>query len=818
MQHSELPTPVGRCELDFAYFRWVHRPGEHLSVLDNLSDLENCIKRVGANATTLGAMIDPQPAAADHTFVDDLSLGRLGDHVRTVVRNRTPFTAYLGEFNNPWFMNYSEKFISANPDSWMRDPHGKRIELRRRTRSGEKVVPVTAIDDAAIMKLAGELIRKAAHELSRTGLVAQWGIGTEESYPELFGLPHSDFRPAFWHHFGRWLETFSSGHAYAQIEVLADGETPAANAWYAFREHAMSDRAASYMRAILDAAPEHPAFYPTHNSLFCRQTRRKLGQPAALMAGASDGLEMGHITIDDDDERLNPLVNAHFSSFGKPIIVPRLANKTLDPNVAGGGRSFTPRMLRRLVYESLGQGCWHIGPIHWSSTLHDGVWHIKDTPAEKECRDVFGEITALGPILAGAGKVQPQVALLISEETWRDSWNPRWTGFYQDSLVAHWNMSVVSDLSVGADLAVRTPVLISVDNRRVSRASLDGVRAYLAAGGRILACGPFAELDENYRVVTDRSIQNTDNFLALTDCDSTTRRRLIAQFHNGEGAFSVEDDYYPVLFENVSAAIDRVAPDLATGPFKVRSADPAEVNVFPLTDRHSLFLVVINMSDRETSATITPPDAGAKHHRLRCANAITGQPLDGVPHYSISLRPYGTAVVWFYPIVTAAESDDAFLRAEEAIAAAQNAGYDVETQKSLLQAASKHATGSAQFLVTKKWTISQSVLGSAFVKPDVISAGNGAVTLRALVTTSDLLPLKNANVSARFTPGSVRRIPLSLTHDSVYTATVEPNDVPAFYDPERHAYRRFGAGMTRVTFDVTSAEGIAGGAVVNIRL
>jgi hypothetical protein len=154
----------------------------------------------------------------------------------------------------------------------------------------------------------------------------------------------------------------------------------------------MADRAACYMQAFLDADRDHPVFYPTHGNLFLRNVRLALAQLPSLMAAATDGMEMGHITIDDDDERLNPLVNAHFGAFGKPLINPRLANKTLDPEAKGGGRSFTPQMLRRLVYECVGQGVWHIGPIHWTSTLHDGERAIKDTPAEVECQKVFAEI------------------------------------------------------------------------------------------------------------------------------------------------------------------------------------------------------------------------------------------------------------------------------------------------------------------------------------------------------------------------------------------------------------------------------------------
>src|SRR5690606_27523197 len=117
-----------------------------------------------------------------------------------------------------------------------------------------------------------------------------------------------------------------------------------------------------------------------------------MGHPPALLAGACDGFETGQIVIEDDSESLNLLTLSHLTAYGLPVVTPRLANKTLDPEAMGGGRSFTPEMLRRLVYECLGMGVEHIGMVQWEGDLADGLWHIKDTPAEKAAADVFAEI------------------------------------------------------------------------------------------------------------------------------------------------------------------------------------------------------------------------------------------------------------------------------------------------------------------------------------------------------------------------------------------------------------------------------------------
>lgn len=44
---------VFKRELQPHYLQWVGCPGEHLSILDNLTDLDACKKRTGANATTV---------------------------------------------------------------------------------------------------------------------------------------------------------------------------------------------------------------------------------------------------------------------------------------------------------------------------------------------------------------------------------------------------------------------------------------------------------------------------------------------------------------------------------------------------------------------------------------------------------------------------------------------------------------------------------------------------------------------------------------------------------------------------------------------
>jgi hypothetical protein len=210
-------------------------------------------------------------------------------------------------------------------------------------------------------------------------------------YPEFFGLGHGDYRPVSWRHFEAWCK--AHGEAVPQKEETIEENSPARNLWLRFREQAMADRAAYYYQAILAKDDTHLCFYPTHGSFMHGISRAQLGQQTDSLVSACDGIEMGHILIDDDAERRNVLLISYNASFGTPVIVPRLGNKTPDLGMAGGGRSFTPRTLRRLVYECAGMGVSVIYPIHWRSHLHDGEWLIKNTPAEQECRQVFDELT-----------------------------------------------------------------------------------------------------------------------------------------------------------------------------------------------------------------------------------------------------------------------------------------------------------------------------------------------------------------------------------------------------------------------------------------
>jgi hypothetical protein len=182
--------------------------------------------------------------------------------------------------------------------------------------------------------------------------------------------------------------------------IIRAGENP----WIAFDDPVLTDATLRQMRETVPLLRQldttRPVFIPTHGNPFALDFRVKMGYPLTDLAGAADGFEAGPISIDDDPERLHRLTLDMQTSFGVMVVAPRLANKQLDSRAQGGGRSFSPASARRAVYEALGMGVWHIGLVQWRGSLPDGEWGISGTPAEAECKRLFGELRAGGKVVA----------------------------------------------------------------------------------------------------------------------------------------------------------------------------------------------------------------------------------------------------------------------------------------------------------------------------------------------------------------------------------------------------------------------------------
>ena len=298
----------------------------------------------------------------------------------TLANLRVDAGAGIGEHNNAFFVVYPDWFWQMHPQAAMRDRDGNII------RAGEN--PWIAFDDPVLTDATLRQMRETVPLLRQQKRVRYWVIGGEQGYPDYFGLPEGDFRPEFLAHYRAWCRH----HGLPESED--------ASQWRRFREAAMTERFALYTAHLRQLDTTRPVFIPTHGNPFALDFRVKMGYPLTDLAGAADGFEAGPISIDDDPERLHRLTLDMQTSLGVMVVAPRLANKQLDSRAQGGGRSFSPASARRAVYEALGMGVWHIGLVQWRGSLPDGEWGISGTPAEAECKRLFGELRAGGKVVA----------------------------------------------------------------------------------------------------------------------------------------------------------------------------------------------------------------------------------------------------------------------------------------------------------------------------------------------------------------------------------------------------------------------------------
>ncbi len=793
------PAPASltfRAELEPVYRQWVEGPGAMLSVLDSISDVEEARARVGIDAAV--GFVDLTAALRPREEGEGPRPGPMARNLETLKSGDLVGQFFVGERNNPYFTYYTEEFREAHPEAFMLDKDGNLIEVISNP-IGNRRNPVPAVDDPTIMRLASELIRREVESVGDDPRVRGWFIGSEEAYPDYFGLPVGDFREASKDHYKAFAARTGLPLPVDPAAITAESDSPARAAWYIFREQAIADRASGHMQSFLSADRSRPVMYPTHGHPFAGDMRRKLGQPPALLAGACDGFEMGHITIDNDDENLNLLYLANYTAYGVPTVAPRLGNKTLDEAARGGGRSFTPPMLRRLLYECLGMGVWHIGPIHWRASLGDGEWFIKDTPAEAECAAVFAEFKRLRPVLAGMSRLQPAVGLYVSDDTWLKEWNPRWTAFIQDAVAAHWNVTMVNDALLGADLAARMPVLVSLENTRLSEEARRGLDAYVDAGGRVYAWGGLGTED-----ALGRSAAAFDRAVVLDLTPESETRTLVNQFQTGDGAWQWPHEFRALPVAAIEGALLKDLAEHRLRPIDVEAARPKDLEVFTLTEGLSLATVIVNRGGEAVEARVKIadgllPDAS----RLVPENALEpGEPLpveDG--RVLVQLEPHGTAVLWFHPDMSADDARAKAAAAESTVAAWREAGADTAPFEPLLQAL-RNALDDGR-VIAKAGCLAEVIRASYAVKADAAARLEGGLELTARVFDSNGSPATDAAVRVRIVPGPFAFHAFEPGDDGVYRLTVPTDDLPRIYNFEKRAYEPL-QGPARLVFTAHS--------------
>ncbi len=791
--HEKRQNQSYKKELQAPYWVWFAQPGNMLSVFDNASDMESSVERVHANATYIIRNL--------HLIEDESS--PLGAEVNTDFTEFKDLLEYteprghavevsLGERNNPFFTYYPELFIQRNPDSYMRDIEGNLITTSINPIRGiESLTP--AICDDVITRLASTYIRSAVTHLKDYNSIHSWVIGSEESYPDYFGLPLGDYRPAFLNQFRIWLK-----HRALEIDhddmhkTLGNAPNPTWLAWYHFREQAMADRAAIYMTDFIATdSKQRPVLFPTHGNPFSGGHRRGLGVSPSLMVGACDGFEMGHISIDDDEERLNLLFMTVLSAYGQPLSVPRLGNKTLDETARGGGRTFTPVMLRRLVYECLGMGVNHIGPIHWRASLGDGEWFIKDTPTETTVAEVFQEIHNAQPLLAGMARVQPRIGLYVSDTEWVTGWNQRWTAFFHDMLDNHWHATILGDALLSPEQANQIPLVISIENRHVSEESAKSLLAYLQAGGRVLSWGEHPTVDMFGYPLPDSlhsAIINHVNLTKLEVPPLETSRTIVNRFQTGTGAWEWPHTINPVDFDNIVTVIQQHLSTEQIHPIRILEGAAAhQVTVLPLTDGFSLMTVLIN--NRDTSVNLSLQPAESADIAWQVYNGATHEEIvtDSTGYAAVELEPNGTQLIWFTPETDNEQRMQAIDAAQTAFEAWRVAGADTAFLTKHREFLEQEDLDAKPVMLKKAYALAHGMSTILALRLDSEISFEGDLIVRAKVIDAQGTTHSDVDVLCKITPDSPKlyRMQSDGTH---YTLHLPSAELTSYYDPFEGKY------------------------------
>lgn len=796
-----------RQELELGYFKWLERPGEDLGVFDNEGDFEECRKRVHCNCSHWSMNLQMKYEEESGKYIADISgmeeaLKRLNDPVA----GRHHVIVWGGDHNNVYFPSFT-RYKKTLPECLMQGINGEYLELHDPLINGGEGIPMPAIDDETLITLNCEMLGTQAENLKNSQYVKAYMLGMEELYPEYFGLGNGDFRPASWKHFEAWCAR-KGCPVPVREKVVEEDMSPERMLWLQFREQAMADRCGNYYEAILNKDENHLIFYPTHGSTMCRDNRSRLGQQPGTLACQCDGMEMGHIMVENDEERRNVLLISHFTSFGAPVIVPRLGNKRVDLNAIGGGKSFSAAMLRRLVYECLGMGVSKIFPIHWTSRLHDGEWFIKNTEAETECRKVFDEITLAAPFLSGMGRLQPQAGILAGNAEWIRGWKPEWTGFMQDAFSGQYHMTLISDEIVGKHLAVRMPVIFVLDNAVIMRETLNALYDYVEAGGHVIIWGNFAVKDENqdfYREDERGPLIHHSNVYFVSE--SRGKRRVLREFFlSGPeyGIFGERFMYQELPFKAICAAAEEINGCILR-PFVTETEAEAElnhINIYPLTDRKSMIAVCINNGEDNVVFTIRPDSRLMENFQVY--DICTGKICDTRQ----CLHGGETKLLWFCPENVEEDYEDRLIEAENGFEKWQAVGADVSPYRYLY---SHMRTGSS----LKKRAVLTNVMLNTLAVATEYKFEKGKLHINCKVFDSSAERVKNARVSFRLSPGSFEWKELEEVENG-YTCILDEKKLPVIYDVERKEYVKLD-GTCRMVIRAEKDEK-QGGSVINIHI
>ncbi len=604
-----------------------------------------------------------------------LGRGYLLDLARTGLRG----SLGVGTQNNAFFTQFPDWFWRRWPDAAMRDGAGQRIVARGRGFQA----PWPALEHAAVVAAASSHARDFVRLARHWPQIAYWVLGGESLYPTYFDRDRlADYSAPALRHWRAWCRR------------RFGRELPAPRRWtksaatlhfLEFREQALAEVFQYHAAAVRAQDTSRPALVPVHGDIYGGHARRNLGMRPALWAAMGDGFETGQIAFADDRYRLNLRYFQTLAPFGLPIAAARLLQVRRDPSAQGGQRGFSPEGLRRMVYEAVGMGAWHIGLVQWAGKSWDGEWAIRGTPAEAEARRVFADLSRMAPELSSCYPLRPELAMYLADPTWLlDGWQGTWTDLHLQFARWHLPVAYIGDDQLIAGDARDYRCLLTMDNRIVAIRAAKALEDFVRTGGTVIVAGRFAQRDGQLRPLAP--FPRGRHWSSAWRLAARDAHRELWRLGRGWLVRIIDPDYsrLPAVLrcELRSAGV--------SPPVSVRGLSADAVEAFALTDGLNPVAVLVNTAAAPAPVTVDFRDDLLTAEGYRWVDLRSGQQMPRGRRLPLTLPAHGVAVFQARAVIDRPEVVQEILRAHLASTRAASEGFDTPLARALRDRIMRH--------------------------------------------------------------------------------------------------------------------------------
>jgi hypothetical protein len=366
-------------------------------------------------------------------------------------------------------------------------------------------------------------------------------------------------------------------------------------------------------------------------------------------------------------------------------------------------------------------------------------------------------------------------------------------------------MTTVSDALLDADLSLRIPVVVSIDNSVVYGETLKKLLDYLNGGGKMLVYGDFAvnaegsALSYKNEILMHSGCKIAGVTSQVAVCGRVLREMFLSGYRTGVNGYRYI--YDGLDFQKLYGEILGFSPETVLAPF-IADGYCRGVNVYPLTDRESMIAVCIN-NDSDEAVFSLQPDPRLINGDLCVLDAVTGEPVE----MPVILQGHTTRMLFF----AQAPHDDF----EEIICKAEDAFETWESHNANVGALRHYYSGMRSGAhKEKRYALAKCLLRSIAIKAEVFYENDGDLRVSAELLAAGSLE-RDAKVRMRITPGVYRWYSFH-EEAGTYVCSVPAEDMPLVYDPDQMDYVK----ITKTVRIIIQAEDRIrqGGCVVNVKL